>query len=248
DGLSSDVPLVEFINPNETNITQNNPRQHQIHNPRNISLPTSSSITSHDDDIFSRDHGDQQANTMPSFLSRRVTTGSDDNEENYVEMSDLTKSLSLTSEFAFDNIDDSDTAKLTKNRVDYTLEKKNTQISFDNQDEDDSHDPRLLSRMPSFKKFRRLSKMVTRASSRVVNLANVPLDQLSKEGDLSDDKIFSDIQQRNSTSSEAALNNQSLETPSTISKGKSVLEGRSLFIFGPNNPLRIFFYEILSNP
>ncbi|CAG8794397.1 380_t:CDS:2, partial [Dentiscutata erythropus] len=183
DGLSSDVPLVEFINPNETNITQSIPSQSRSHNSRNISSSISPSITLNDDDddIFFHDHGDQQANTMPSFLSRRVTTGSDDNVENYVEMTNISKRLSLTSEFAFDNIDDSDTAKLTKNLVDYSSEKKHKQLSFGNEDEDNSHDPNLLNRIPSFNKFRRLSRMVTRASSRVVNLANVPLDQLSKE-------------------------------------------------------------------
>ncbi|CAG8581619.1 28361_t:CDS:10 [Gigaspora margarita] len=243
DGLSSDVPLVEFINPNETNIiTQSIPSQSRSHNPRDISSPISPSITLHDDDIFSRDRGDQQRNTMPSFLSRRVTTGSDDNEENYVEMTNISKRLSLTSEFAFDHVDDSDTAKLTKNLVDYSSEKKHKQISFDHQDENYTQDPSLLNRMPSFKKFKRLSRMVTRASSRVVNLANAPLDQLPKEGDPSEDK------ERNSVLSETSLNDKSLETPLTIVKSKSVLEGRSLFIFGPNNPVRLFFYEVLSNP
>ncbi|KAF0398415.1 high-affinity cell membrane calcium channel [Gigaspora margarita] len=218
DGLSSDVPLVEFINPNETNIiTQSIPSQSRSHNPRDISSPISPSITLHDDDIFSRDRGDQQRNTMPSFLSRRVTTGSDDNEENYVEMTNISKRLSLT-------------------------KKKHKQISFDHQDENYTQDPSLLNRMPSFKKFKRLSRMVTRASSRVVNLANVPLDQLPKEGGPSEEK------ERNSVLSETSLNDKSLETPLTIVKSKSVLEGRSLFIFGPNNPVRLFFYEVLSNP
>ncbi|CAG8601362.1 11080_t:CDS:2, partial [Dentiscutata heterogama] len=240
-----DVPLVEFINPNETNITQSIPSQSRSHNSGNISSSISPSITlNNDDDIFSHDHGDQQENTMPSFLSRRVTTGSDDNEENYVEMTNISKRLSLTSEFAFDNIDDSDTAKLTKNLVDYSSEKKYKQISFDH-DEDNSHDPNLLDRIPSFNQFRRLSRMVTRASSRVVNLANVPLDQLSKEGDLSEEKILSITRERNSNLSERG---RSLENPPKVVKNKSILEGRSLYIFGPDNPVRLVFYEILSNP
>lgn len=217
---------------------------------------------------------------MPSFLNMRRNNMLPDDD--IVEMSDVPRRESFSSELGFryndddegfDHIDESDTAKLTKNRVDQSLG-SSTPLPVSNESQEfvpSNGKNNKINVLRHTKSLGRMSQMLARASTRVVNLANASQEQLEKE------ELDSNVHSRTSShkswksnrfsdKDSSTLNNNFDSTqhkskrfssgqfndrkPQTIYnlQSQSPLEGRSLYIFGPTNPIRLLLYEVLNHP
>jgi len=214
-------------------------------------------------------------------------------DDDVVEMSDVPRRESFASELdlryhedddgGLDNIDDSDTAKLTDNRVDQLLDNSASSTSLPmvssssigNPESTFSYGKNNYNRVNVLrhtKSISRMSHMLARASTRVVNMANASQEQIEKveadsnvqprstirkswknnlhfsgkSGSTSDDNYnFSQDKSGN-----ASLEQSNGRDPRMIHKLRSQppLEGHSLYMFGPTNPIRLTLYEILNHP
>ncbi|EXX75511.1 Cch1p [Rhizophagus irregularis DAOM 197198w] len=203
-------------------------------------------------------------------------------DDDIVEMSDVPRRESFSSELGFryndddegfDHIDESDTAKLTKNRVDHSLgSSTNLPVSNESQEFAPSNGKNNKKNvLRHTKSLGRMSQMLARASTRVVNMANASQEQLEKE------ELDSNVHSRTSShkswksnrfsdKNSPTLNNNfnssqhkskrfpsgqfNDRSPQTIYnlQSQSPLEGRSLYIFGPTNPIRLLLYEVINHP
>nr|CAG8520308.1 3794_t:CDS:10 [Entrophospora candida] len=216
---------------------------------------------------------------MPSFLNRerKVTTTE---ENDFVEMSSVQPRESTTSEFdlkplidkdeddeIIDNIDERDTAKLTKNRVDQNLEKEDEETpSIRHEANDSNRNINVSSSLKHSKSLSRMSDILARASTRVVNLANISQEQFEK-AELKQSSQASSLSRRSFShkDSSSIIRNRSIPADSFKQQRSShhkpnesfqsasqqfgpPLFGNSLYIFSPTNSIRIWCFELLSNP
>ncbi|CAG8488519.1 6193_t:CDS:10 [Ambispora gerdemannii] len=208
---------------------------------------------------------------MPSFLNRRRTIMSGNDA---VEMSSVHReSFATESEFSpytendideYYNIDDSDTAQLTAQIINSERPKEKAASLIETRD-----NPEYDNSLRHTRSLGRMSQMLARASSRVVNLHNVPQEILQK----------SDIDSVNHPTRSSSKNNDHNSSNWSNKEGmsefilnhnlaarrskenferkqsvvvtpqiESPLVGRSLYIFGPTNTLRLRLYRILDHP
>ncbi|CAJ0758344.1 19752_t:CDS:10, partial [Entrophospora sp. SA101] len=216
---------------------------------------------------------------MPSFLNRERKVATTE-ENDFVEMSSVQPRESTTSEFdlkplidkdeddeIIDNIDERDTAKLTKNRVDQNLEKEDEETpSIRHEANDSNRNINVSSSLKHSKSLSRMSDILSRASTRVVNLANISQEQFEK-AELKQSSQASSLSRRSfshkdsssiirnrsipadSFKQQRSLNHKPNESFQSASQqfGPPLL-GNSLYIFSPTNSIRIWCFELLSNP
>ncbi|CAG8569817.1 3141_t:CDS:10 [Ambispora leptoticha] len=243
-------------------------RSHTVTHPASREQPTSNSPW-----IEELDRGTMTENEpkkMQSFLNRRRTIMSGNDA---VEMSSMHReSFATESEFNpytendvddYENIDDSDTAQLTAISSERPKEKAVSLIEPRNNPE--YIDDRIGS-LRHTRSLGRMSQMLARASSRVVNLHNIPQEVLQRS-DIDLDSVKHPIRSSNksnehnsSTWSSELLWNHNLaarrsketfegkQSVIIVPRVESPLVGRSLYIFGPTNPLRVMLYRILNHP
>jgi hypothetical protein len=251
------------------------------------SLTTSKTFTNsldRDVDLFANESSiTLQPIRMPSFLNMRRNNMLPDDD--IVEMSDVPRRESYSSELGFrynddddegfDHIDERDTAKLTKNRVDQSLG-SSTSLPVSNESQEfassnGKDNNNRINVLRHTKSLGRMSQMLARASTRVVNMANVSQEQLEKEeldsnvhsrtsshkswksNRFSDkngsnyNNNFNSSQRKSKRFSSRQFNDENSRTIYNL-QSQSPLEGRSLYIFGPTNPIRLLLYEALNHP
>ncbi|CAB4398324.1 unnamed protein product [Rhizophagus irregularis] len=279
-------PSHDFNNNNrEINLYRSRTLGHSYNSPTTRPSMTTSRtfINSSDQDVDLHAHESSitfQPIRMPSFLNMRRNNMLPDDD--IVEMSDVPRRESFSSELGFryndddegfDHIDESDTAKLTKNRVDHSLgSSTNLPVSNESQEFAPSNGKNNKKNvLRHTKSLGRMSQMLARASTRVVNMANASQEQLEKE------ELDSNVHSRTSShkswksnrfsdKNSPTLNNNfnssqhkskrfpsgqfNDRSPQTIYnlQSQSPLEGRSLYIFGPTNPIRLLLYEVINHP
>ncbi|CAG8456859.1 12434_t:CDS:10 [Rhizophagus irregularis] len=279
-------PSHDFNNNNrEINLYRSRTLGHSYNSPTTRPSMTTSRtfIDSSDQDVDLHAHESSitfQPIRMPSFLNMRRNNMLPDDD--IVEMSDVPRRESFSSELGFryndddegfDHIDESDTAKLTKNRVDHSLgSSTNLPVSNESQEFAPSNGKNNKKNvLRHTKSLGRMSQMLARASTRVVNMANASQEQLEKE------ELDSNVHSRTSShkswksnrfsdKNSPTLNNNfnssqhkskrfpsgqfNDRSPQTIYnlQSQSPLEGRSLYIFGPTNPIRLLLYEVINHP
>ncbi|RIA89873.1 Ion transport protein [Glomus cerebriforme] len=215
---------------------------------------------------------------MPSFLNMKRNNSLPDDD--VVEMTDVTRRESFASELdfshhedsneGFDHIDERDTAKLTKNRVDQSLD-SSTSLPIPDEDQEfassyGKNSNNRVNVLKHTKSLSRMSHMLARASTRVVNMANVSQEQLEKEeleSNLSKSTSRKSWKKNRFSDKSRPTSNDNLDSSRNKPKvqfngrdsrtiynlqSQSPLEGRSLYIFGPTNPIRLLLYEILNHP
>ncbi|CAJ0823874.1 11692_t:CDS:10, partial [Entrophospora sp. SA101] len=164
-------------------------------------------------------------------------------------------------------IDERDTAKLTKNRVDQNLEKEDEETpSIRHEANDSNRNINVSSSLKHSKSLSRMSDILSRASTRVVNLANISQEQFEK-AELKQSSQASSLSRRSfshkdsssiirnrsipadSFKQQRSLNHKPNESFQSASQqfGPPLL-GNSLYIFSPTNSIRIWCFELLSNP
>ncbi|KAG9307249.1 hypothetical protein G9A89_017077 [Geosiphon pyriformis] len=223
---------------------------------------------------------------MPSFLNRRrtVTSGNDDVEmssvarDNLVSEAEFNPYIETEAEEECEQIDDSDTAQLTgqTNIVSDKLKEKAASLIESRYDSDSAYNPRIDS-LRHAKSLGRMSQMLARASSRVVNLQNVSRELLERNDmdfelaislptslptrtssrkrienrsslnkEMGEDRLNSSRYDERASRDKTRLNGKP-QNPIILQSG-SPLSGKSLFLFGPNDPLRLRLYELLNHP
>ncbi|CAG8522383.1 7816_t:CDS:2 [Acaulospora colombiana] len=126
-------------------------------------------------------------------------------------------------------------------------------------DQESSQTGKMHNRLLSIKRSKRfgmVSQLVSEASSRVVNLANVSMEQHQKErSSLTDTLGPSSMKNLASTFKDSLKNEEfasqqkqgvGLDPPNFSSCNIEPLKGYSLGIFSPNNSIRLWFYGVLN--
>ncbi|CAG8439201.1 10106_t:CDS:10 [Funneliformis caledonium] len=186
---------------------------------------------------------------MPSFLNRRRNNML--HNDDVVEMSDVPRRESFTNHSASST--SLPIASSSSNEIQESYGKNsNNRV-----------------KLRHTKSLSRMSHILARASTRVVNMSNTSQDQLEKEevdfnvqprstirkswksnrfpdknGSISDDNYPSQDKSRNSSLGQS--NGSNLRLAQTL-QSQSPLEGNSLYMFGPSNPIRLTLYEILNH-
>ncbi|CAG8482061.1 10486_t:CDS:10, partial [Acaulospora colombiana] len=219
--------------------------------------------------MFEDDNSDERDSTsrqLTSFLNKEKASVID-GEEEYVEMSGVSRREDVVNEHSsniennrkdyfedFDKIDD-----VTSTRVHQKSQEETPHIHFDDPDRESSNKTNRKSRLAASKSLRRVSSMVARVSTRVVNISNLTREQLQKVDEYVSEDIKLPKRQsrfRKSTDQVSIIDDDKAslrqpiveESPVGQNSTSGALGGNALFIFGPDHPVRKALYVILSNP
>ncbi|CAI2169741.1 19144_t:CDS:10 [Funneliformis geosporum] len=251
--ISSSHDLIRYNNNNgrETNLNRSRTLGHNYNSPTTRpSLVTSRTFIDpsnqlfRDVDLLAHEYPiTSQPIRMPSFLNRRRNNMLPNDD--VVEMSDVPRRESFTNNAASSTSLPIASSSSNENQESYGKNSNNRV------------------KLRHTKSLSRMSHILARASTRVVNMSNASQDQLEKEevdpivqprstirkswkNNLFPDDNYNPSQDKSRNSSLGQSNDSNLRLAQTL-QSQSPLEGNSLFMFGPSNPIRLTLYEILNH-